>query len=191
MSFPAASPVASPDDPFTARYAEAAPALHAWARLSVRGALAGRLDPEDLVQEVCVAAFGSRAVYDPARGSFRGWLFGVARNVLLVQLRATARARARGDAADPLHSRAAEVPEEATTVSRRVARDERLARAVERLEQLEEDDRRLVVLRGLEGLSHAEVAEVTGLGEEQAGKRWRRLRARLAELPQLAALLED
>ncbi|MEA2220652.1 MAG: hypothetical protein QOJ35_3278 [Solirubrobacteraceae bacterium] len=41
----------------------------------------------DLTAETFAAALASRARFDPARGSARGWLFGIGRNVFAMSLR--------------------------------------------------------------------------------------------------------
>ena len=91
------------------------------------------------------------------------------------------------DGLDPL----ATVPDEATAISRRVARDETLAAVLARLEDLEEPDRSLLVHRGLEERPHEEVADLLGLEHGVARKRWQRLVGRLAEDPRLGALALD
>ncbi len=181
------------DDPgarFSEHYTEVAPALFAWARLKVLGPLRDLADPEDLVQEVCFQAYRSFDRWDPARGAFRPWLFGVANHVVQMLLRKVARAHARLGVVQRLASQAGAVPAQATTISRRVARDEGLLLFVERVTGLPEDDRRLLVWRGLEGLRHADVAELLGVTEETAMKRWTRLRERLAGVPLVAGLLD-
>ena len=71
------------------------------------------------------------------------------------------------------------VPDDATSVSRRVARNDGLARFIEGLEALDNDDRRLLIYRGLEGLMHEDVAKILDLSVSAVEKRWQRLRARL------------
>ena len=68
-----------------------------------------------------------------------------------------------------------------TAVSMRLSRDEGLAAFRAEVDALPEDDRKLVVHCGLEGLPLGEVAQRLGLSTEATGKRWQRLRARLAE----------
>jgi RNA polymerase sigma factor (sigma-70 family) len=83
------------------------------------------------------------------------------------------------------------LPDSVTAVSKRMVRDESLASFRARIEQLAEEERKLVLHCGLEGLPHKEVAERMGLGVEAVTKRWQRLRARLVDggLPgQLLAL---
>ncbi len=168
---------------FTDAYAGAAPALYAWARLRVKPALRKRLDPEDLVQEVCCRAYQGFDRFDPARGPFRGWLFGIGNRVLqglLLELGRDPRAasqRGPGPGDDAL----AAVPDEATSISRRAARDERLAAFCEWVDGFDPDERGILVHRGLERRSHEEVAALLGLSEEVVKKRWQRLLARLRE----------
>ena len=69
----------------------------------------------------------------------------------------------------------------APSITTRAARDEQLRLFLDRVERLDDDDRELVVLRGLEELPLADVATLMGIGEEAATKRWQRLRARLRE----------
>jgi DNA-directed RNA polymerase specialized sigma24 family protein len=81
-----------------------------------------------------------------------------------------------------------QVPDEATSVSRRVARDELLRGFLDRLAMLSDDDRRLFLYRGLEGLSHEDVAERLASAPGAVRKRWERLRTRLVALGLPAAL---
>jgi RNA polymerase sigma-70 factor (ECF subfamily) len=175
---------------FSEQYGGMAPALRAWAVLQCHGVLGRYVEADDLVQEVCFQAYRSFARFDREQGTFRRWIFGVASHVAADLLRQAARARARGFGPDVLGSRAGGVPEDATTLSRRVARDEGLVRFLQRVEEFDEDERNLLLWRGLEGLQLAEVATLLGCSEETAKKRWQRLRARLQQLPSAAALLE-
>ena len=164
---------------FEAQFEEALPALSAWASLRLRGPLQRELSPGDLVQEVACRAYASRDRYDAAQGPYRGWIFGIARNVLLRALEdMAAGSRAmKGDwlSTDGVHR----IPDEATSVTQAVMRSERLREFMERTAELEEAEQKLVLLRGLEGLSFHDVALQIGIGEKAAAKRWERLRERL------------
>ncbi|MEU4289482.1 sigma-70 family RNA polymerase sigma factor [Kribbella sp. NPDC026596] len=65
------------DDWFVAQVEAHGPDIHAYL---TRRTLPGVAD--DLLGDVWVAAYGGRSSYDPALGSARAWLFGVARHVL-------------------------------------------------------------------------------------------------------------
>jgi DNA-directed RNA polymerase specialized sigma24 family protein len=85
--------------------------------------------------------------------------------------------------------RMADLPDDATAVTRAVARDEGLLRLVEDVRALPDDDRRLVLLRGLEGRSHEEVAVLFATTPDAIAKRWQRLCARLRDRPRFAELV--
>jgi RNA polymerase sigma-70 factor (ECF subfamily) len=107
-----------------------------------------------------------RTPADPA-----AWLVRVARNLALKRRRT---------------SRSGPLPSEMADGSRpdplaAVLQAEKLQVSVDALLALPEEDRKLVVLRDLEGRSFGAIASATGLGEEQARKAYQRARARLSD----------
>ena len=54
-----------------------------------------------------------------------------------------------------------------------------IAQLLHKIESLDEEERRLVLYHGLEGMAFPAVAELLGTTEEAAKKRWQRVRARL------------
>jgi len=166
-------------DRFIGLYTDVAPALYVWSALHVGPGLRGHLEPEDVIQEVWCRAFERFESFDTAQGSFRSWVFGIARNVMLEELRAVAKRfkpAKSGARSDPsLDAIAAE----ATSVSERIARNESVRRLLSLSEQLPVRERQLLLYRGLEGLPYAEVGERLGLTSEAARSLWRRLRDRL------------
>jgi RNA polymerase sigma-70 factor (ECF subfamily) len=172
---------------FADLYGRVAPAVFGWISLHVREPLRARLDPEDVLQEVVCRAYERFATFDPERSDFRGWIFGIARNVLREVLRGAARGRsssARSAVPDTL-----ELPDSATRVSQALVRDERLAAFLELVRSLPEEERRLLIHRGLEGLPHEQVAELLDLAPEVVTRRWSRLRERLRARTDLAEIL--
>ena len=166
-------------------YERLAPALYSWAVLRAPVGL----EPGDLMGEVWLNAVRSRARYDAERASFRAWLFGVAKKVLL-QLRELARredldARRCGAGSSDLER----VPESVTSLSQRIERDELVNQFLGRMDRLERDERDLVIYCGLEGHGCAEAALRLGLSEDAATKRWQRLRAELRDSSWTESLL--
>lgn len=168
---------------FGALYDRVAPALYAWAAVRIGPAARKRLDPEDLLQEVWCRAVQRFPDFDAERGTFRAWIFGIAHLVLLEGFRRLRTARDRGSDTtdDSLLLAVDDVPDEATSISRRVARDESVRSFLVEVGSLAEDDKVLLLSCGLEGLQHAEAAQVLGISKEAVSKRWQRLRARLKE----------
>lgn len=165
-------------------YERIAPSLYTWAEIRIRPDLRQWIDPGDVVQEVWCRAWKVFASFDPQNVTFRYWVFRVAKNVLLEAFRKlenpTYRTRSR-DAATSGAFDLVEVPDSATAISRRVAREESLKLFATWVQSLDEDDRMLLVHHGLEGLSQAEVADRLQLGREAVAKRWQRLMARVVE----------
>jgi RNA polymerase sigma-70 factor (ECF subfamily) len=174
---------------FASQFEAAGPALMAWARLRVRPELRRLLDPEDLVQEVGCRAWRSLDAFDPARASFRQWLFGIANLVLLEALRELGRASWRAVGSDETGAPGLSgVLAVITSVTGRVARDEAVRLFHARLEALPAADRALLLHRGIEQLPHAQVAELFGISEDALRKRWQRLCEQLRDDPLFAAL---
>lgn len=175
------TPARKPDLAFLDAYQAAAPAVYAWVSLHLGSGLRSELDPEDVLQEVACRAFARRQTFDPELAPFRAWLFGIARNVLHGSLERLA-AGAGKPSQDWLTTGGIfRVPDDATSITGRIARDDTMARFLEDIEAMEEEDRLLVRYRGLEGLPHDEVGKILGLEAKTAAKRWDRLRSRLRD----------
>lgn len=158
-----------------------APALFAWAEARLGAELCAALDPQDLVQEVWCRAWRKREDFAARGVPFRYWVFRIAKNVLLEALRRLSDPGA--NAGTPGSTTRLflldNLPDHATTVSRRLARDELREQFASWLSTLDEADRALVLHVGLEGMTHAEAATRLGLNTEALSKRWQRLTQRL------------
>lgn len=166
---------------FAELYERIAPAVHAWATLRIRPEMRGQVDPEDVVAEVWCRAWKAFAKFDVEGASFRAWVFQIAKNVMLEAFRKAQRAAPGGAGAGPSTRlfQLQNVPDSATEVSRRMARDEGLQALLEWAKGLEEDEQKLFLHCGLEGMSYAEVAERMQLEYDTVAKRWQKLRERV------------
>lgn len=143
---------------FDALYRDSARDLYAY----VRTLLGDDASAEDVTALAFERAYRRRASFDDRRGSRRAWLFGIARNAALDELRRRRRAAPLiGDLADEL---APAADEEADLAARRTT-----VRAA--LAALPARDRELVALKFHGGLSNAELAAVLGTSETNAGTR--------------------
>lgn len=165
---------------FSELYERLAPALLTWARLRIRPAWRAHIDETDVVQEVWCRAWRAFPDFDADRIPFRYWTFRIAKNVLL---EASRKLRSSGAAAGTTTRLLilSQVPDEATGLTQRVRRDEELELFADWAQTLPEDDRKLLLHVGLEGLPHAEAAERLGLSTEALSKRWQRLKQRIEE----------
>jgi len=130
---------------------------------------------EDVLQETFVSAFRNAGGFR-AEGSARGWLFRIARNQA-----ATARRRRVGEPRrhEPLEVLGSEAGWGATAEHPIEALATRQALRGG-LERLAEEDREILLLRDVEGLSGDEAAQVTGLSLAAMKSRLHRARLRLA-----------
>jgi RNA polymerase sigma-70 factor (ECF subfamily) len=126
-------------------------------------------------EEVTAAAFErayrKRNRFDPERGEPRAWLFGIARNAALDEMRRRGRqAELTAEPAD-LESFGSEGAEN---------HEQRLAVSAA-LERLEPGERELIALKFFAGLANAEIAQVLGIGESNAGTKLHRAMTKLRE----------
>jgi len=168
-----------PEQSLAQLYPPLAPALHAWACTRIGSGDRAHLAPEDLTQEVWLRALQVFPRFDPQRSTFRAWLFSVAKKVLLEARR---RLRQSRHELAP-HGRTSkllaldQVPEDITTITRRLTKNEDLQRFVARLRDLDPIDLQTTLHCGLEGMSLAEAATQLGENMPAVAKRWQRLRA--------------
>ena len=126
---------------------------------------------EDVTAQAFERAFRKSKSYDARRGSERAWLFGIARNAALDELRKRKRtAELSGEPVDV----GAETEEQAERALRRAA-----VRAA--IGALDPRDRELIALKFHAGLSNAEIAKVIGASESAAGTRLHRAVTKLRE----------
>ncbi|WP_338702348.1 RNA polymerase sigma factor [Streptomyces sp. Q6] len=135
---------------------------------------------DDLLAELWLQAYTTRQGYDPARGSARAWLFGVARNVLSAYWRRIEQ-ESRGAPGEGAHGDPWEAVDDRLDASA-------LAPALRRvLAELPPVERELLLLVAWEQLSPTEAAAVLGIPAGTARSRLHRARARLRESAALAS----
>jgi RNA polymerase sigma-70 factor (ECF subfamily) len=138
----------------------------------VASLLRDRAAAEEITATAFERAYRKRSRFDPRRGEPRAWLFGIARNAALDELRRRGRqAELAAEPADLLGARPHESAEEA---ERRLAVSAALA-------TLEPRERELIALKFFAGLSNAEIAVVIGTSESNAGTRLHRAVTKLRE----------
>ncbi len=166
---PAAAAPTEADAAFEALYRGSRDDVFAY----VSGLLRDRSAAEDVTAQAFERAFRRRSSFNPRRGSRRAWLFGIARNAALDELRR--RSRQVELAAEPADERGAGAVEEAAeTALRRSTMRAALA-------TLSPRERELVALKYFAGLQNAEIATVVGISESNAGTRLHRVIEKLRE----------
>jgi RNA polymerase sigma factor (sigma-70 family) len=156
------------------------PALFGWAHLRLRGFPRQRVEAEDIVQETWFRALAS-VTADTARlaepGGFRAWLFGIAQNVLLEELRRDRKPdRSQNTYSTALLGRQADT---VTSVCTALSRQETVQSFLKFAAELDEPDRQLLVRCAFEDVTASDVGRRLGLEPSTAVKRWQRLRERL------------
>jgi RNA polymerase sigma-70 factor, ECF subfamily len=151
-------------------------ALYRQSRDDVYAYVAGLLRDPAAAEEVTAAAFErayrKRAKFDPARGERRAWIFGIARNAALDELRR--RGRQAELAVEPEDLASVPADESVEERERRLAVAAGLAKLAPR-------ERELIALKFFSGLSNAEIAAVIGVSESNAGTKLHRAVNKLRE----------
>lgn len=150
--------------------------------------LGNRQEAEDVAQEVFISVHRGIANYR-GEGRFYTWLYRIASNTAKNRIKylkgrnfhraddidETPAAHVRGQDGGPVVSLQSIVPGPDATVAAN-----RLERAVQaEIAQLEPDHRLLIVLRDIQGLSYAEIMNITGLQEGTVKSRLHRARVAL------------
>ena len=155
LAMPLPATVARRGDVFEELYRSSRDDVYAY----VAALLGDRGAAEDVVALAFERAYRKRRGFRAERGSRRAWLFGIARNAALDELRR----RRRTAPLFPDPAADAEPPP--------VERSDTVLRATVRaaLATLGPRERELIALKFFAGLSHAEIAKVTGTRETNAG----------------------
>lgn len=122
--------------------------------------LRDRSAAEDVTAAAFERAYRRLSTYNAGRGSARGWLFGIARNAALDELRR--RKRNASLETEPVEDEAQTPIESADAAIRRTT-----VRAA--LDGLDPRERELVALKFHGGLTNTELASVLGISESNAG----------------------
>jgi RNA polymerase sigma-70 factor (ECF subfamily) len=121
--------------------------------------LRDRAAAEDATAAAFERAYRRQSTFDPGRGTQRAWLFGIARNAALDELRR--RKRAAALVFDPEDVEAPPDADDEAALRRAAVRAA--------LERLPARERELIALKFHAGLSNAEIARVLGVSETNAG----------------------
>jgi len=155
-------------DNFEDLYERTFPRVYAY----VASLLRDRSAAEDVTAQAFERAYRKRRGYRPARGSAEAWLFGIARNAALDELRRRKRrATLEGDVEDVASPTLDDHAESA--LRREVVRSA--------LAGLDGRERDLVALKFQGGLSNAEIASALGLSESNVGTKLHRAVTKLRE----------
>ncbi len=148
--------------------------LYRSSRDDVYAYAAGLLRDRSAAEEVTAAAFErafrKHSRFDARRGSARAWLFGIARNAALDELRRRRRQAELG--VDPL---------DASEIAGSNERSELRLLLGDALGRLDGAERELIALKFFAGLSNQEIARVLGTSESNAGTRLHRTVTKLRE----------
>jgi len=157
-----------PAESFEDLYERTFPRVYAY----VASLLRDRSAAEDVTAQAFERAYRKRRSYRPARGSMDAWLFGIARNAALDELRK--RKRRAVLETDPEDS-AAPAPHDQTELA---LRRETVRAALATLDGQERD---LIALKFAGGLSNVEIARVLRMSESNVGTRLHRTITKLRE----------
>ena len=136
------------------------------------GLLRDRAAAEEVTATAFERAYRKRSRFNSRRGSPRAWLFGIARNAALDELRRRGR-----------HARMEDEPIDLTELgaARQFEHSELRLALAQALEGLEARELELVALKFFAGLSNGEIGRVIGTSESNVGTRLHRTMDKLRE----------
>lgn len=154
-------------DAFAILYDRFAPAVHAMAVYML-----GRAEAEEIVQDVFLRLWDRAGQFDVRRGRFRSWFMAIARNHILTQLRLRGHERQIAVARD-VQEVLARQPDPDIDLEEDTSLRERRSEIVCALQQLPDEQRRVLVMAYFGGLSQASIARELGLPLGTVKKRTR------------------
>ena len=161
IAAPAHERTESPSEAFEALYRRAFPRVYGYVATLLRD----RNAAEDVTAQAFERAYRKRRSFRSSRGSQEAWLFGIARNAALDELRRRKRrATIEADPEDLVSATAVELVEDAV-------RRETVRAA---LAELPPRELELVALKFAGGLSNDEIAAVAGISASNVGTRLHR-----------------
>ena len=136
------------------------------------GLLRDQAAAEDVTSAAFERAYRKRSRFNPHKGSPRAWIFGIARNAALDELRR--RGRQAELSTEPVDAESLAGFDEGGRSELRVVISEALGR-------LEARERELIALKFFAGLGNGEIARVLGISESNAGTKLHRAVTKLRE----------
>lgn len=125
---------------------------------------------EEVTAKAFETAFRKRNRFRPLSGDLRAWLFGIARNAAIDELRRGSREAALDLAYEPID------PIASASVS-----EDRIV-LTQAMRKLQVRDRELIALKFFAGLENDQIARVVGISKSNAGTQLHRAVGRLREL---------
>jgi RNA polymerase sigma-70 factor (ECF subfamily) len=113
---------------------------------------------EDLTERVFMSAWEAIEGYQPRGYPFSSWLYRIAHNAVVDYYRADRDEK-------PLDAMAFTLADESLGPEESLIKKREVSQLVEAIAQLSEEKQRLIILRFVEGLSHAQVAQILGKSE--------------------------
>lgn len=143
----------------------------------------GKTEAEDVVQEVFLSLWNKSHQYLPHRGSFSGWFIAIARNQVIDHLNRRSK-QSRIAAAEGIDQLLDSLQDADTSVEEQVWLRDSAAAALQAMNSIPEEQRRVLALAYFGGLSQSAIAEHLGIPLGTVKKRVRlglqKLRASLA-----------
>lgn len=126
----------------------------------------GALDAEDLTEQVFLQAWKALPEYEPRSARFSSWLYRIAHNVIVDYYRSHRPLMTMEHVENQGHMDAIDVcSEPKASLVDQVIKDEEDAALAAAIAQLPEDQQQVIVLRFIEGHSHAYVAQLLNKSE--------------------------
>lgn len=141
--------------------------------------VAGRQAADDLASEVFCIALDQRNTFDPAKGSLRAWLYGIATNLLRTHARSLRRSTRAVQRVAAERVGLGDIGEQ---VADRLLSEAQHRALIHALLQLPQRHQEVLILQAWEGLTYEEISDALGVPIGTVRSRISRGRQRMREL---------